>query len=281
LYHSKPFFAQGAIIWGTEKPAGDSKQISGGDKIQTVIEGESPTVKVACYDAARTPKSILGLYSDGFSVCNIMVLISSNKQLMVLVHVDEHYPDDILMSDIEYVDKDCQKYIFRRCHSEAELITRKIEQATAGAKFVVEVVADEVIGISVDRKGKITKHTTQATNLLLHPQEYRIKLVDKVHEILAYGAPLVKSPMIYTALRWEEKELHQDHLRLCKHTKNILKTLEISSNTPYSEIYQKLMNFFNQNLQYFNVAKSNPNFLVQISLRVKLTAQYIPVANHF
>jgi hypothetical protein len=214
----------------------------------------TPQGMVSCL-YSDTPKNILGLHSDGFSVCNIMVLVGKDNNRISLTHVDGKYLDEFIKEDIEWVGKDSAKYVYHRDYNdfpEAEMVAAKIRLVNSGSPISFVKVAREIYGISVDCDGKITQHheDKRPNNLLLHPEEYRAVLTTKIHEILCKaGSQLKLSHIIYNGGQWHQLAAH--NLTLCESTQSHLKECGITNQLDHIEIEYKLLEFYEKTPGFF------------------------------
>lgn len=233
-----------------------------------------PQCKSARIHAKKTPDNIIGLYSDKFSVCNILILIGigENKGLISLTHVDQMYPPEWIQKDIDFVGKNCVKRVYKRAGCESDLTLEKIKKANTGTPIEVIVLDASIEGVSVDYNGRLGQHVFDMTELLSHPDERKMLLVGKVNEILSVGSDLDLAPVIYSINGWGKLGLHDTELTL--QAKAILAQHQLTQKSTYFEIDRATHDIFKKIWEKF-FAITNEAALISQSGRIALTTMML------
>jgi hypothetical protein len=66
-----------------------------------ILEG-----KIGRLEAGITPVEVVGLCTDNFSSCNIIVLISADRRRCVLIHGDMSVTEAVVLNEIRWVGGD-------------------------------------------------------------------------------------------------------------------------------------------------------------------------------
>lgn len=237
----------------------------------------------------KTPSHILGSYTDGFTTCNILVIVSKGGDGICtsLSHIDERYLPSFVEKSInamEEVGAIHAIYIYKRKNAVSDERFEKLIKPNLGNhKYHLENVDDDIMGISVDREGNIKKYGRRLTNLLTCPYHYQLKLVRQIHEGLVHGAQITQQPLIYNTKDWE-KPTKTDNV-LCPHTKEIIDNLSIKPDTPYGEICIKLIRFYSKNPHYIGLnsvtdfERELPSIAHFIKYRAKCIHKFINIHN--
>lgn len=152
--------------------------------------------------------NIEGLFSDGFSSCNLVAIIGAER--LSLMHVDHQllYDPGVVEHELAWVKKTdprCRVEIYH--HTQGEVLAQTFANKTFNdITCHLRCVGDEMIGIKVSFEKGIEEYFSreQPVNLLHHPEEQRFNAAHKMEQFLFLSDQTTdpKQRLIYDARCW-------------------------------------------------------------------------------
>jgi len=124
-----------------------------------------PQGRTARLIKAGLPGGMIGLYTDSFSSCNIVIFIGLDK--ISLTHVDNrNIQTNLLNEEEKWVGKNCEMLIVAR--EEGVPLKNVILSGHKNTKIRVKIVDDEIIGL-------LASFEVDQSNIAIHPMECNVK----------------------------------------------------------------------------------------------------------
>lgn len=231
---------------------------------------------------------INGLYTDGFTTCNIVVCISHEK--MVLAHVDGLTIPEKVQEEIEWVGQPSKVIIISRSHDEytGDYVKNKLLEHLKKEIPSIAILEHEIDGnyngvyvsFKLNEQNNIHPNIKKypihqkPEELIHHPDEQQIQAVTKIEQIIGMDVKLKlgriknKQFYIFDGRAWEplsDNELKIDSSHPL--TKNEMKNF--SNQDPYLGIASKLAGILEYHKQNFPVLGETKNFVIPISIHLE------------
>lgn len=221
-----------------------------------------PQARICRYSSKTTSNKIVGLYTDNFSICNIVVFVSAHKNeiRISMTHVDFYFDVNKLLDEHLWVSHDgtagvVDTVIFHKksvLHSSTGTFLSSIYNSIRSTFMKTTTVAiDDCFGISVQVEGEDLVPTYYPNGdiplLSCHPKEYkasayyrlnRIKVMqemkvgrlsseepEKVREWLEENDPQQYTTLFYNGGKWMSLSEHDESFT--EHTGKIFKKMDI------------------------------------------------------
>ena len=170
-----------------------------------VLEG-----KIGRIEKGRTPEDITGLATDEFTSCNIIALISRDKNRYSFTHADQSLSEAIILSEIAWAGEDCHKFICRRASytgQPPEKVGSKI-MPTIQDRFTLIIVPEDKEAITIQIGAEAPMFSGSIPTCIFHPYsailtlQHRLEtffLVSSLDPIFAalLGSNKIQSPLCY------------------------------------------------------------------------------------
>lgn len=152
--------------------------------------------------------NIEGLYSDGFSSCNLVAIVGAER--ISLMHVDHQllYEPNVVEGELAWVkktDPECRVEIYYH-HLGKALATTLANKVFDKVRCDLRLVGDEMIGIKVSFEHGIEEHYSREApaNVLRHPEEQRFNAAHKMEQFLFLSDQTtdLKQRVVYDARCW-------------------------------------------------------------------------------
>lgn len=205
---------------------------------------------------------IAGLYTDEFSTCNVLAVISNSK--LMLVHLDTHILNseamlEQLQQEIEWVSEPREiVVVFKRDIGGGERVNKRLLAHLALEMPLVKILNKEIdndthgIYLSFDTQKASDIHSniqkfpygSRPTELIRHPQEQQFLAVQKIEQVIGQHARHIVATrnkrICIFAQGWEplsDAELKVD----VSHPLTQREMLRFSKQDTYFDIVQKLI----------------------------------------
>lgn len=209
-----------------------------------------PQGKEAYVSSSHAPANIEGMYTEGFTTCNLLVVVnkSSERIRTSLTHVDKPLPAELVQIILGKFDNSSVIYIFKRNEKEHphflgsdSVYDQCIKPALGGRKIIVKELKSAIRGISVSRNGDIIEYKNMPKNVLLHKDHYQIDLVRKIRLfflLFASKAFTQTTSPIYNESAWTE--IVPDEKSLCSTMQTLFNHIGIKGNEPFMTLLEKI-----------------------------------------
>ena len=181
------FFVHESIIHYTEDMTAP--------QLINVLQGRAAYIR-----SDRTPQHIAGLYTGGFSSCNVLILTARTEAAteggcvrVEMLHIDETFPMPSLSKEVEMFRQfggQLRVQLFYKT-GVGQLVRDRVRAVLAARGVLSEERAVTEDAVSIRRDGShlcLSKSLVDHApiRLLRHPRERCIKLVSKVHEVIGF-----------------------------------------------------------------------------------------------
>lgn len=225
-----------------------------------------PQGRAGRFEKATLSYDLSGLYTWGFTSCNIVAFIG--KERFSLIHFDANSHINYVRDEYRWVGEPCEKLIIIR--EQGKILSAEILKALAGIKFSTKNMDDAHDGVYISFKesGQTDIHpqikkypiSQHPANLLCHPDEQKFLAVQKIEQIIGKRAKQeqqsfkVKQHVIFDSRGWEvipEWELSVD----CSHA-----------------LTREEMKFFGANDDFVTISSKLLGIIAEVSKTVPLSS---------
>lgn len=251
----------------------------------------SYTVNVPQGRSARLLKSTLAydidsLFTDGFSTCNILVAISSDK--ILLLHGDLLVKKNDLKNELEWFNDSNNNNsadIVLISRAQGSFVKKEylssLKEIRPDAKIIINEIEDQYDGIyvsflnqeNVDIHPKIRKYprSQRPQNLIHQPDEQFFNAVHKIEQIIGMkaraetGNPRIKKQCIFDGQAWEpipEEELKVD----CTHPITQQEMAFFKKEDPYITMSEKLAGVVNNAAKVVTIMDNMANMRISVAV---------------
>lgn len=211
----------------------------------------TPQSKTSRLTKESLTRQIHALYTGEFSICHLIVLRSQDK--ISLTHADHKTPCKVVLSEIEWVGQDCEKWVIFR--NDEDLLQAKHcslpdsfifnfwnRRAKLPGKWIERSVKDSIQGIVAQfstrdpivflEEGIACFNSSRLVNKFIrHPQENQFNLPIKIEQAICYSSKDYpeRNHLIFDGHHWmpmseiDFKPYHSDPLLLQRLMDGILK----------------------------------------------------------
>lgn len=225
---------------------------------------------------------VSGLYTDGFSSCNIIVGISAKK--LILIHVDMLSILDTgkIQKEMRWLSTPSNVIVIYRKEDEAgaiinDLLLTELKEIIPSDKIVNQAVSSKVssVFLSFESQDSFAVHPNikfldnRPQNLILHPQQQQFLAVQKIEEIVGLEARNAtklayrKKTCVFDGIAWEPMSDHEIKI-------------DMSHDTTKRD-----MGYFNKNSSQVYIAQQLKCILELLPIKNTFEISgYLYVANH-
>lgn len=197
-----------------------------------------PQGKTCRYDSKNTPAEIQGLYTDNFSICNIVILSKNEGDHLKIsmTHADYLTETNQIQAELDWIGSNAQGTIITKGKPTNNSISKKLPQHIKN-RFTTISVEKDTFGLTVDQKG--LKYCDRMTVPLLatHPLEWALHSIYILNTLLNPNITEIDSiTLLFNGTEWgslstNDLKLKDNATKFYDYFKN-----ELSKNAQYSSI---------------------------------------------
>ncbi len=225
-----------------------------------------PQARIARLDKVTIKEGVIGLYTEGFTTCIIVVMISADKSRVSLIHADIETERSHVDTELDWVGKDCKVHLVIKKRNVPSQYTSLVISKLFGGRDtgwyqhdVEQNLQAVILNIGMEQP-KTLDAKFDSARLEYHPNQQLLDTISRLNLFLSAGKHKIATFLIYDGV-WLTPPKEQ--MTLCAEAQMRIKEMGINNKSEITQIKTALSHMIeHSDLKYYVDLRNNRSMYI-------------------